>query len=143
MKYQYVTVPQFANAVQFIGQEIEGITIRKPKLIFSDCGKMFYVSVCGAQNWLSVETSTDHKHDAYSFNFYSFKAGKQEPAPVDHPLVKLYLEMFYLTYPKVDATIESRNAVVHLNDWVVTTDDGGIFAASPEVFAARYKKVNK
>jgi hypothetical protein len=125
---RYIHKPIKVSAEQFKGQEIEGIKVFTPEIIYSVNKGLYYPSHCKAENWLTTAVDEDGTYGSYSFRFYSIRSHKdREQVSVDHPLVKRYLEVFNLTLEPVYAYTESDTPKkVNLGDWVVRYPLGDI-----------------
>ena len=142
---KFKTIPEIVDAVQFDGQDMEGLRINRPEIIYSLDKKFFYRTNCNARDWLSIEKNENGKYDAMPFAFYSVKSHPdREPATDDHALSKLYLEIFRLKDDGPYAFIDkkgSKDAQVNIGDWVITDHDGRIYRMNDKDFHSHFEEV--
>ncbi len=142
---QYKRIPEIVDAVQFTGQDIEGLRINRPEIIYSLDKRLFYLTNCDARDWLSIEKEENGKYKALPFAFYSVKSHpEREAATEDHPLSKLYLEVFRLKsdgpYAFLDKKgVESKQ--VKIGDWVITDQSGKMYRLSNDEFNIQFEKL--
>lgn len=140
---KYTKKPVEIEAVQFIGQDVEGVRVNHPEIIRSIDEKLFYITGCDARDWLSVDKKEDGKYEALPFMEYEVKSSKKrELANLEHPLVKLYMECFGFTELKTSAYIDTLEGTmeVKLNDWVITGVKGERYPCKPDIFEMTYNK---
>lgn len=102
--------PVVVEAEQYFhGRPCKGVKVTNPEVVYSANGKYFYITHTPlmAKDWLSIEKADSGKYEALPFAFYEVKSGNREPVTPEHPLVKLYLEVFDLGYPKPYAWVET------------------------------------
>lgn len=144
---KFRTKIQEVEAVQFLGQEIDGFMLRKPQLIFSERKDLYYVDMCEPMSaeWLSVDKKENGKYNSYPFVSYSIHSNRDiEDADEKNELVKRYLELFnrqlgspVLYYDGADKN-EIKIPRVNLTDWVVV--DNGVFEVyTLEEFAEKFE----
>lgn len=109
--------------------------------------KLFYISVDGCTDWLSVDKGNDGKYLSYPFYCYSIKSNKtREIATIDNPLVQLYLKIFDLKMIEQHAYLETSddsesNKLVNFYDWIITEADETKSICKLEDFETYYEPV--
>lgn len=136
--------PVIVDAVQFVGQNIEGMKVVRPKIYFSLDNTLFYVSGCNGSHWLSIEPDKNGFHTAYPFILNDIESTRSIPADENKGLVEIYLKTFDLTLNPIVGFTGPVDYVtkVNLGDWVVTYANGEQFPYSPELFKEEFEPVD-
>lgn len=135
---KYIRKPVEVEAEQYFdGKEMPEIYINYPLIFtmtdvtdFENPKKYFYVSNCGAKNWLSIEVGEDGKRYSESFERWYDSTGSYQyndhtdakSFEIDDPLVQIYLEEFDLDWPLPHAYLKGLSELVKNSDWIVKKD---------------------
>jgi hypothetical protein len=115
--------------------------------IYSIDKKLFYISgtVGRVYDWLSIEKDPkDGRYVTYPFMMYEIRSfPEHEAATEDHPLVKLYKELFPETgdlraYAFI-STPDDDTQEVGLGDWVIKTVNGDLTRCKADAFEQTYE----
>jgi len=150
---KYRKLPVEVEAEQFFfGKEIDGVKVTSPQIIHSLDEKLFYVTHTDAKDWLSKEKVQKEyeeipKYDSLPFSFWNVKSGRKEfiNAENEH-LVKLYVDLYKIKYPKPYAWIETihqgQTVTIENGDWVIKEPESDkLYPCKDEIFKKLYELV--
>jgi len=144
MKYR--KKPVVVEAEKFEGQEIEGMVLVKPKLIFDKHGELFYLQGEGnmAKDWLTVKKDKNGKYESFPFSFYEIKSGEIRDTCRSEELGNIYCNVFgWKTFPRPTGLIKTLEGsmIVSWGDFVIKGVKGEFYPCKPDIFEETYEKV--